>query len=561
MPGRPWQKGLTSYRHAHSLWHLPATLARVGRIPGGHFRRHFGRLYPSTRRFPAGASVPLMGSESSRIRVFDLGLHFTAKLALSSTTGIDRDEFVRVGRGDGDWIVCRRAAKRLLGQDAPDWFALDGCGQAEVVKSGLRRRVWRVEMSGGTVFVKECRPEGATGRLRCLVSGTACEREWRATVHARRQGVPTIEVLGVGVSRSHAGRAVLISGAHGSGQSLADVWRSIQEVSPHERQEAIRRLISSVADLFARSHNAGVFHRDAHPKNILVRSSRDGRYEPVFADLYGAVTRSMWGRAKMIFAVPAWRRAKMIFAVPAKMTSAVPFLPLAVRSLAQADQYFHRCASRSQRLRFVREYLGWEGKDNLCRTRPGRRGVTELAQRRVVVKSVLRSRRRLGAALARRRDRRMRQPGKYFCHLDLAGRWSAWVVLELARRHVFPEPHVPDRDADAWRASLEALLAGSELKSPSAFDWPDSSCQVEVISPHGLARAIWWRLAGSPYRREFVRSHRLRHRDRWSVLRAGVLERRRFLRVDQSALLTPVPAGYHTPVAVQPSSKPRSDTP
>ena len=310
-----------------------------------------------------------------------------------------------------------------------------------------------------------------------------------------------IETVAVGhqsasaaIGGGHPRRAILISFAHGRGHSVADKWRDIQGVAHQPtRRKAGADLIASVAQLFATSHLAGVVHRDAHPKNVLVDDLEDVGFAPVFADLYGARLRRGGGEVRQD----------------------------EIRSLAQMDQYFHRCASGSDRLRFLRDYLSVRESEQPSRSRR--------ARRRRMVTVVLSSRRRLASALARQRDRRLTKSGKYFGHIELEGGWSAWVVLELARRHVFPEPSVPDRDLSTWRALLESLLTCRP---------PASGLKVETAQPRGFLEAIRWRLGGSPHRRAFNQSHRSRHRDSWSVLHLAVMERRRFGRTVETILLT-----------------------
>jgi hypothetical protein len=117
--------------------------------------------------------------------------------------------------------------------------------------------------------------------------------------------------------------------------------------------------------------------------------------------------------------------------------------------------------------------------------------------------------------LARKRDRRLRRTSKYFASIRLEGRWRATVALELERRHVFPEPHVPNRAIDDWRQELAELLGGES-----------ESVAVEKFRAAGNAEGLSWRMFGSPARRAFEAAHRCRHRDEPAELILGFLERK-----------------------------------
>ncbi|MFQ5494326.1 MAG: hypothetical protein ACE5EX_03000, partial [Phycisphaerae bacterium] len=135
------------------------------------------------------------------------------------------------------------------------------------------------------------------------------------------------------------------------------------------------------------------------------------------------------------------------------------------------------------------------------------------------------------ATLARRWDRRLRGDGRYFSAVTLPDGWRAVVVLRLERRHVFPEPGVPDRTEPQWRQLLPEAIAIAEGNGSR----PPAGLRVEVDRAPGLLAA----LRGSRHRRAFQQCHQRRHRGQAAELLLGVLEHRRFNRIDRTALLHP----------------------
>jgi len=97
-------------------------------------------------------------------------------------------------------------------------------------------------------------------------------RELAATEEARRRGVPTVEILGALVKRAcgplYRGWLVTreLSGAE-------DLWSALQGDACGARGNP--PLLRVVAQGIKRMHRRGVYHRDLHLKNILVR--REGR--------------------------------------------------------------------------------------------------------------------------------------------------------------------------------------------------------------------------------------------------------------------------------------------
>jgi tRNA A-37 threonylcarbamoyl transferase component Bud32 len=411
---------------------------------------------------------------------------------------------VRVRRAREDWLVHRQDQARLLGPEAPDWFAIKGDPRLREVKKGRDRSIFRVELGAGVVYVKASRPSGWRERCKQLLLGGPAEREWRVSRRAHELGVPAVRCLAVGVQAGSPKQGVLLTEELGDGETLADAWEGrICALRGGARRREARKLIDAVARLFAAAHRAGFFHRDAHPTNILVKCE-GGEYEAVFADLHGARIRG---------------------------GDLEPALP--ARSLAHLDQYFHRRATRTERLRFSRQYLAhWQGRPatGLLVT-PGR----ERAWLNTLSAAATAHRR----ALAAQRDRRLKGNGKYFARIRLTGGWTAVVALELERRHVFPEDRIPDRSEADWRAILEPLLTRAGADEP--VDAPAVSKEIrgEIETATGMVERVLWTLRGSPSRLAFERCHRLRHRDRYSPLLLAVAEHRSAGLMDRTVLLAP----------------------
>lgn len=360
-----------------------------------------------------------------------------------------------------------------------DWFRLERSPTAVLLKSGHRRKVWRVQTQEGSVIAKVFdRPSGSLGFLIAIPILDAAQREAAAIRRALKRGIPTNQVIRVARDRN-TGRSVLVVEDLGDARSLVDYWGAAD--TRHRRV-----LTSALAATLARTHERGFVHPDLHPENILARGGGEDDVRIWFVDIPGA-----------------------------KFVSGSVRFERAVNVLAQLDQSFHRLARESDRLRFLREYLLTRG--------------LELSHGHAWAQAVQAARARHGEKLARQRDRRLRGANKYFTTLRLGEGWRATVSLQLERRHVFAEGEVLNRTVEQWRGELAALLAGQS-----------SELLMERFRSGGVSDSVAWLLHGSPARRAFEHCHRLRHRDECAELVLGYAERRNSVGlVDEAMVVRP----------------------
>ncbi len=388
-----------------------------------------------------------------------------------------RGPLVRVRVGQARWRLLKASVDHILGPDVPDWFAPEDDSRAQGVKRGEGRCTWRVTLGDRTIFAKvaDLSAGGFGQRLRLWLGMTAAQREWRTSREAEGRGVPVARCVGIGLRGGRRPRTVLLSaGIHGA-VNLSDAWAE-RAVKPGSRQRPGEAVVNAVAGLYAAAHDRGFVHRDGHPRNVLIHADRVGELSAVFVDVAGAALSSR----------------------------AAPYSRV-VRSLAQLDHAFRPVTTRTERLRFLHRYLRQSKK---LRERS-----TERRLERRLIAAIADAEKVHAATLARQRDRRLRRSSKYFARLRLEGGWQAGVVLQVERRHVFPEPTVADRTTEQWRAILGPLLSRAHDREEARRILSREGLSLEIGRPEGRLKSLDWTLRGSPHRRAFVHCHRLRHRD------------------------------------------------
>lgn len=428
--------------------------------------------------------------------------------------------FARTNRGGGgprievarqpgsEWCINKSWRKDVLDAAAPDWFALDGDGRVRPIKSGLHRKVWRVELPRGGVYAKVHSTRGIVEALRDRFTGSKGEREWRIFNRAKKIGVPVPKSIGVGVRTKSPSTSVFLSQEVVESKPLASVWLDeLPKLNDGDRRRFESRITRAVAELFAVAHDRGFFHRDAHPGNVLLSGWLSEEPRALFTDVYAA-----------------------------RFKRGVLSTSLSIRSLAQVAHFFRSSARLPSRVRFLKAYLRHRG---LCDGGRASRGSLAVYWQGLVAEAG-----RHGTRLASQRDRRLSHSGKYFANLTLGGGWTATVCLTLERRHRFPEPGVPDRSESDWRALLEPMLSkglGGPVASPTGEEYGDRSggVAVEICRVPTMWSRLLLLFTASSQRRAFLHCHRLRHRDIASDLILGVAEHRTGGIIDATALLRP----------------------
>lgn len=403
---------------------------------------------------------------------------------------------IKVRHHGAQWEVVVDWREDLLGSKGPDWFALEQDSRATRVKKGYRRSVWRVLWSGRTVFAKvaDASEDSIRNRLKGWLIGSPARREWRACRKAASRSVSVIHTLAVGVRGGARARTVFLSEALPDAVRIVDLWEQHEPPSPPRSRHGARvDLIACIARFFAEAHERGFAHQDGHPGNVLVSPADDGTWRGVFVDVH-----------------------------PVRFTSGPVSYRATLRGLAQFDDHFQRHATRAERLRFLRCY--WHSRDSFQQTMLAERTrLSDLAE----VKAAH------AARLARHRDRRLRRDGKYFATLSFGGGWRATVVCVLERRHLFPEPCIPDRTTADWRGVLSELTARRTVDAPRFH----AGLIVERESIDGFARRLAATVGRSGHQTLFEACHRDRHRDRPTALILGYAEHHSSGLVDASLLI------------------------
>jgi serine/threonine protein kinase len=232
--------------------------------------------------------------------------------------------------GDVGWWVRADWQESLLG---PDGLRLDRWqieDRLRIVKSGPLRVVYRVELPQGVVFIKHFLVPGLQAKLRQWFRRGKGRNEGRRTRDLAAIGVPTITPIALGEQR----KRLFLFENYLITPEVPDAVPLNQFVEQHlprwplPRQARMRQdLAVALASMTARLHNAGFVHQDFHPGNILVQI--DDRDQP---------------RLTMID-LDALR-----FSFPLDW-------PEAQHNLALLNHYFWLRSNRSDRYRFLRNYL------------------------------------------------------------------------------------------------------------------------------------------------------------------------------------------------------------
>ncbi len=164
------------------------------------------------------------------------------------------------------------AGEAAFGPQGPDpnrWFT---AGQAEIVKHGPHRTVYKVTLPGLVVYWKRCRLAGLRSWFRQLVRRPKAQMEYARAGQLRQLGIATFEALGWGVARKHYPcESSLLTRQL---EQTMPLGQYLESVLPQEspRLQTLRRhqLAKALGQYFGHLHEHGVTHPDPHPGNLLI---------------------------------------------------------------------------------------------------------------------------------------------------------------------------------------------------------------------------------------------------------------------------------------------------
>jgi hypothetical protein len=368
------------------------------------------------------------------------------------------------------WEVVPEWQETLLGPQGLRLYEWLQRGQAQIVKKGTRRTVYRVDLPERTIFLKHYRCPDVMDLGRHLLRASASRREFRKAVELARRSVPTIRPIGLG--EVHCSGIVrdnyLITEGIPHAVSLNTfVEHRLPQLSAGDQRHLRRKLAVALARLCAAAHQAGVFHDDFHGGNVLVR-----------LDTCSADSRDI-EPALYLVDLPGIR-----FSGPLPWTATR-------RSLIMLNSDWGGRASITERMRFWRTYRlergGWNPGDE-------RRAVGEIA----------RATRDYACNIQRGRAKRSLQTNRDYYALETASA-RGHAVAEVAPADLVRLLDEPERWAhaagesshgDVGNAGISELPLGATripVVCQPITPWP---WWRTIVGPTGRNRALWWWYAG-----------------------------------------------------------------
>ncbi|MBL8796334.1 MAG: serine/threonine protein phosphatase [Planctomycetia bacterium] len=239
------------------------------------------------------------------------------------------DEPISVTAGGVHWLI-RPDCQHLLGPDGlrlQEWLQ---AGQAQVVKHGPHRTVYRVALPGLDVHVKHYRLMDLRAWLRELLRPAKALAEYRRALAVAARQVPTFAPVAVGRKQDRLGASdsYLITRSLDGTSTLADYLEKELPALPAARQTQQRQQLAvELGRFLARLHVQGVIHDDLHAGNILVRQEPDDALWLYLIDLHAIRVGQPLG----------WRAR--------------------VANLVLLNRYFSIRSSRADRMRFWHAYF------------------------------------------------------------------------------------------------------------------------------------------------------------------------------------------------------------
>lgn len=339
-------------------------------------------------------------------------------------------ELIALRTGDVRWQVdpgCRDQLFGPAGLRLPEWLA---AGQAQVIKHGPHRTVYRVQLPGLQFYLKHCRLADVRAWLREWVRPAKAVAEGRRALSVAARRVPTVEPLALGQqwTRMGPGESFLITRSLESTEPLNRfIEITLAGFDSLRRTRVQQRLAVALGELIGRMHDAGIVHNDLHPGNLLVRLEKDDRPTLFLIDLHAV----RLGRPL------AWESSRA--------------------NLILLNRWFVLRVSRADRLRFWRSYCRLRGYFDRNPAAPLEMG-RDLEQRTWAS----------NLAFWRSRDRRSLVTNRYYLRLHAPG-VTGHAVQDLdanTLRTLLADPDAP------FHSPSVRLLKNSRSSTVAEWDMP-----------------------------------------------------------------------------------------
>ena len=388
----------------------------------------------------------------------------------------------RIEAGGICWHVQPGWEDRLLGPAGlrlEEWL---DAGQAQIVKHGPHRTVYRIHIADACLYLKHYRLADLASRIRQWFRPAKARREFQHALALSERSVPT--VLPVAMGERLQG---------GLGRESFFITRGLDEVHPlgrfleeelpalpgRERVRMRHGVASALGVFVARLHEAGIAHHDFHAANIMIRHDESG------PELY-------------------------LLDLDAVRLSAALSWPDSCANLVLLNRYFSLRANRADRLRFWQAY---------CRARPAEAGPS------AVFGAV--GQRRPGALLGAeveeetwqsnvefwiRRDRRCCRTNRYYFRLK-QGEFTGYATSDIARAELTPLLSKPQA---AFTKPGAMVFKNSPSSQVVRFECRLGGINRQVVlkrfSPRRWRDAFAALFRPSPALRSWIHGHGLRER-------------------------------------------------
>ena len=187
----------------------------------------------------------------------------------------------------GEVTFADEAARALLASRAGELSS--PTSDWELVKRNASRSVYRGLVDGQAIYLKHFHSRSRLHRMMSRLGGGEARCEMLFAQHLSRCGVPTPDVL----AYRNSGGVEWLATREVAPSEQGDTWHVRQLARGAEGQAKIRRMAARLGRLIGRMHASGVFHRDLHCGNVLVRTDV---VEPVLMDLHRATRRRQLSR-------------------------------------------------------------------------------------------------------------------------------------------------------------------------------------------------------------------------------------------------------------------------